>query len=562
MKAKSLLLHAILLLLILLALAPTARGQFAFTTNNGAITITSYNGSGGVVVIPGTTNGFPVTSIGNSAFQLKSSVTGVAIPNSITNIGLEAFLGCSSLTNVTIPNNVTNLGNQAFYNCAKLASATVGNGVTNLGYGTFYGCAALTGVTIGTNVESIGESAFYKCVSLTNITIPNGVSTIGTEAFFDCSSLTNITIPGSVTNIASDAFAGCTNLGVMAVATLNPSYSAVSGVLFDRGQTTLVEYPGQAGNYTIPDSVTNIGDQAFYDCANLTNLTMSTNITSIGSAAFSGCSGLTDIAIPGNVTSIGQDAFSGCSNLTAITVDPANLFYSSFNGVLFDKTQTILVACPGGLAGSYVIPNTVIAIGTDAFTGCASLSSVVIPDGVTCIGTNAFTFCNGLTRVTIPNSVTNIEYEAFYGCSSLTNLTIGSGVTSIGDAAFVACNSLTEIYFLGDAPGGASDIWPASSPTIYYLPGTTGWGTNFDWIPTVQWNPQVKNDASFGILNNRFGFNITGSSNLVIVVEACTNLANPVWVPVQTNILSGGSAYFSDSQWTNFPGRFYRFRSP
>ena len=103
--------------------------------------------------------------------------------------------------------------------------------------------------------------------------------------------------------------------------------------------------------------------------------------------------------------------------------------------------------------------------------------------------------------------------------------------------------------------------------TVYYLPGTTNWGTTFGGRPTVLWNPQAQSDASFGVRANQFGFNIIGSSNLVIVVEACTNFTNPVWQPVQTNTLNtfvgtNGSAYFSDPAWTNYPGRFYRFRSP
>jgi hypothetical protein len=99
--------------------------------------------------------------------------------------------------------------------------------------------------------------------------------------------------------------------------------------------------------------------------------------------------------------------------------------------------------------------------------------------------------------------------------------------------------------------------------TVYYLPGTTGWGMWFGGLPAVLWNPQAQTrDASFGVRTNQFGFNITGSSNLVIVVEACTDLANPVWQPFQTNTLTGGSAYFSDPQWTNYPARFYRLRSP
>ena len=99
--------------------------------------------------------------------------------------------------------------------------------------------------------------------------------------------------------------------------------------------------------------------------------------------------------------------------------------------------------------------------------------------------------------------------------------------------------------------------------TIYYLPGTTGWSSTFEGRPTVLWNPQVQSsDASFGVRTNRFGFNITGISRLVIVVEACTSLGNPTWVPLQTNILTSDSFYFSDPPWTNYPGRFYRLRSP
>ena len=103
----------------------------------------------------------------------------------------------------------------------------------------------------------------------------------------------------------------------------------------------------------------------------------------------------------------------------------------------------------------------------------------------------------------------------------------------------------------------------ADNATVYYLPGTTGWGTTFGGRPAVLWNPLVQtSDASFGVRTNRFGFTITGASNLVIVVEASTNLANPVWAPVGTNTLTGGSSYFSDPQWTNHPARFYRLRSP
>jgi hypothetical protein len=99
--------------------------------------------------------------------------------------------------------------------------------------------------------------------------------------------------------------------------------------------------------------------------------------------------------------------------------------------------------------------------------------------------------------------------------------------------------------------------------TVYYMAGTSGWGPTFAGRPAVLWNPQVQTSgSSFGVRTNRFGFNIAGTSNIVVVVEASTNLANPVWSALGTNTLSGGPFYFSDPQWTNYPSRFYRLRWP
>jgi hypothetical protein len=120
------------------------------------------------------------------------------------------------------------------------------------------------------------------------------------------------------------------------------------------------------------------------------------------------------------------------------------------------------------------------------------------------------------------------------------------------------------VYFKGNAPSAGSTVFNSdNNTTVYYLSGTTGWSSIFAGRPAVLWNPQVQTSgASFGVRTNRFGFNLTGTSGLVIVVEACTNLASPFWQPVQTNTLTSGSSYFSDSQWTNYTGRFYRLRSP
>jgi hypothetical protein len=101
--------------------------------------------------------------------------------------------------------------------------------------------------------------------------------------------------------------------------------------------------------------------------------------------------------------------------------------------------------------------------------------------------------------------------------------------------------------------------------TIYYLPGSTGWDvlTLLTDFPTALWLPQMQTGGTnFGVQSNQFGFNINWASGQTVVVEACTDLANPIWSPVGTNTLTGGSSYFSDPQWTNYPSRFYRLRSP
>jgi BspA type Leucine rich repeat region (6 copies) len=253
---------------------------------------------------------------------------------------------------------------------------------------------------------------------------------------------------------------------------------------------------------------------------------------------------------------------------------------------LFDKSQTTLIQCPAGIGGNYTIPGSVTTIGSVAFSSCTSLTNVTIGNSVTSIGVAAFYYCYGLTSVTIPNSVTNIGDSTFDSCISLTSMTIGSGVTSIGDGAFAQCNgltsitipdsvisigdyafedcfSLTSVYFKGNPPavGGGDLFYNDNNGTVYYLPGTTGWGATFDGLPAVLWNPQIQtSDTSFGLHGNQFGFNITGTAGIPVLIEACTNLASPVWFPLQAITVTNGLVHFSELVQTNSPSRFYRLR--
>ena len=221
---------------------------------------------------------------------------------------------------------------------------------------------------------------------------------------------------------------------------------------------------------TIGNSVTNIGYAAFAYCSSLTSITIPNSVTSIGSEAFRGCSGLTSITIPNSVTSIGEDAFGWCSGLTSIVVEKGNTVYDSrenCNAIIETATNTLIAGCQ-----NTIIPSSVTSIGDYAFDGCLSLTSITIPNSVTSIGEWAFYYCSGLTSITIPNSVTSIGAAAFSHCSGLTSVTIGNSVTSIGDGAFRDCTGLTSVNVLAEVPPtlGNDAFYNVSKKIPVYVP--------------------------------------------------------------------------------------------
>ena len=347
------------LLLLLLPAAVKAQ-DYTYTTNNGAITITGYTGSGGAVTITNTINGLPVTSIGNQAFQDCPSLTSVMIGTNVTSIGVLAFCDCHNLTAITVDgqNSVYSSVAGVLFNKSQTtliqcpgsiiaSSYTIPNGVTNIGLGAFSSCSSLTNVAIPNSVTSIGVSAFNACSSLASVTIPSSVTSIGAQAFRYCP-LTSVTIPASVTSIGGGAFDACTSLTAITVEALNPVYSSVAGVLFNKSQTTLIEYPGgKVGGYTIPASVTSIGGGAFYYCTSLTGVTIPNSVTNIGNVAFMYCSSLTNVIVGSGVTSIGDEAFYDCgSSLTGVYFQGnapsfgSDVFYGDNNATVYYLTCT------------------------------------------------------------------------------------------------------------------------------------------------------------------------------------------------------------------------------
>ena len=260
------------------------------------------------------------------------------------------------------------------------------------------------------------------------------VAEIGTSAFNRSKALTSIVIPDGVSSIAVDAFNFCSNLAAIEVSGQNMNYSSIDGVLFNKKRTRLLKYPTAKTDteYTIPESVTSIGEEA---------LGYSKNLTAI--------------AIPDGVISIALDSFFLSSNLAAIEVGGKNVNYTSIDGALFNKEKTDLIDYPQAKPiTNYTIPEGVINIGAQALAGCKNLTSITIPETVRSIGVGAFNHSSNLKSITIPEGPTMIPSIAFSFCTSLTNIDIPQTVTSIGDQAFMACVNLKSIKI----PDGVTSI--------------------------------------------------------------------------------------------------------
>lgn len=456
--------------------------MFSFDDWTRTYDVISYTGNATSVEIPSVYEGYPVTNIGDAAFEGCSNLTSVTIGSGVTFIGEYAFKDCSSLTSLTIPDSVMSIGKGAFSGCSSLASILVAEGnetyhsqgnclietasktlilgcnnstipndgsVTSIGAKAFSGCKELKNVTIPDGVTSIGAAAFLDCRSLTNITIPNGVAVIDRATFSGCSSLMSLTIPDGVTRIGEDAFSGCAKLVEIInhsslILTTGSSYNGyvayyakeihnetskivnVEDYLFYSYDNIhyLLDYVGEETALVLPASYNDqnyeIYRRAFADYSGMTSVTIPDSVTSIGPEAFEGCDGLTSIAIGSGVTSIDDTAFGVCGNLMSITVAPGNETYHSQGNCLIETaSKTLLLGC-----NNSQVPDdgSVTSIYHSAFFDCSELTSVTIPDGVTSIGSEAFGNCSGLECVTISNSVTDISILAFYGCNSLTTI--------------------------------------------------------------------------------------------------------------------------------------------
>jgi hypothetical protein len=383
-----------------------------------------------------------------------------------------------------------------------------GTTIAITGYTGSGGAITLPGTINSEPVVSIVSNAFNNCTNLTSLDLPSSITSIGDNAFNGCTNLAGVTIPASVVSIGVGPFQNCTQLAQINVDAANPAYASSGGVLFNASLTQLVQYPvgNTQASYTIPASVTSIGDFAFFGGKNLSSVTIPSSVTSIGNDAFTSSS-LTSVTIPASVGSIGNDVFVACPELTQINVAPSNPAYASSGAVLFNAALTQLIQYPAGNAQtSYVIPSSVTTIGENAFASADLLTSITIPGSVTSIGNTAFA-STGLTSVSIPAGVTSIGTDVFTGCIKLTQINVDpansnyaspggvlfdkpltqliqyppsntatsyvipSSVVSVGEGAFFGCSSLnnvtipTSVTSIGKTAFGSSGLTTVAIPS-------------------------------------------------------------------------------------------------
>ena len=374
-----------------------------------------------------------LTFIGERAFYNCEGLTSVIIPNSVTTLNQYAFAFCYYLTSVGLPNSLTTIGNYAFESCFRLNSIIIPNTVMTIGNWAFYDCSGLVSLEIPASVTSIGNYAFCYCTGLAQITvaaangvfdsrnncnaiietstntlrfgcknsfIPNTVTALGTNAFLDMD-IISVHIPQSVTSIGTKAFGGCSLLEQITVAQNNPVFDSRNNcnAIVETSTNKLVV---GCKNTIIPNTITTIGDYAFYNCEGLTSIVVPNSVTTLNQYAFAFCYHLISVGMSNSLTTIGNYAFESCFRLNSIN-----------------------------------IPNTVVTIGNWAFYDCSGLVSLEIPASVISIGNYSFYDCTKLTHIiSWANNPPALGNNVFVGVDKSIPVYVSAGRISIYQAVY------------------------------------------------------------------------------------------------------------------------------
>lgn len=391
--------------------------DFKYTIKNGEVTINKYIGTSSIMSIPSYIDGYPVTTIEGFAFSDNTTITKAIIPNTITNIKYYAFSDCTELLEVKLGNGISSIPQKCFSNCSKLQDIYLPETLIVIEDGAFYYCQSLTKIILPDTFNTIGEMAFYKCTSLINVNIPDTTYEIGKDAFHD-----------------------------------TPWFKNLTGDCVIMGSGILMKFTNDYGeDVIIPEGVQSIYGTSFYET--FENAHVGT------------------VYIPSTLQN-----WSHADTLLfadAFVVNSKNPYVCAYEGVVYNKDRTHLLAVPSNLTGILVVPDTVIRIASNAFRS-SSLTEVILNDGLLEIGEEAFYFAN--TKVNIPDTVITIYDSAFAYCYGITDVVIPQSVTSVGSWAFNGCSNLKSIRFLSMD----CDIYDYSSTmpstaTIYGCPTSTAY---------------------------------------------------------------------------------------
>jgi len=538
------------------------------------------------IVIPSS-----VTNLGRFAFYWLTQLPTIYIPANVTDIDELALVGLRGLIQFNVDPNNPIYCSQDGVLYSKLGTTTSQKLLR------YPWKKSGSSFQIPGEVTEIAPMAFAGS-DLDTISIPQGVVSIGAEAFSDCTKLTSLNIPASVQSVGLSMGGPNGNyipaLTSVDVDEANPYYSSQDGVLFNKNKSSLIFYPMNKGgsSYAIPNAVNHIGECAFAYGRKLTNINIPPSVTSIGSEAFAR-SGLMNISIPDNVTNIESGAFEGCWSLEAVTLSSniTTIKENTFAACLELKSIIIPSNVTAIEIGAFQscrslsaigFPDGLQSIGQYAFAGCDSLQEITIPSSVVEIGDSAFGSCSRLNRInvssenenfisvdgvlydhprsrliayparktdpiySIPTSVSTIGGNAFSAAWALQVIKIPASVVTIGDRAF-GCLNLKAVIFLGNAPEFAGEAFSGpgstssnnSPTTVYYMPGTTGWGATYSGRPTAVWVLQLPVISNFSVIGasslglNSIKFNHNTSPGIPYRVERSPDLKS--W----TTVLSG-----------------------
>ena len=435
-------------------------------------TITGYSGNATALYIPGEIDGHEVVAIGDRAFENRTDLRTVMIPDSVTRINIGAFSGCINLANITLSKKIEKIGENAFYNCDSLQSVEIPKCLNDvyarydsidIPNGVFNECSNLKTIIFEEGSTVIADALFRGCDGLESVTIPNTVTQIYGYAFADCKNLKNINISDSVTVLEENVFQNDTSITEI---NLPDSITALGRGVFSGCD--------RLKSIVIPDSVTNIGISAFSECKNLESVTLSKELEKIGENAFYNCDSLQSIEIPKSLKDVyatydsidtPNGVFNECDNLKTIAFEEgstviADALFRGCDGleeVKIPKTVTVIKNHAFNECiklKAVEISNGMKEIGDSAFSECSNLQKVILPDTVNSMGTNIFYNCINLTEVHLPNIRQNITANTFYNCKKLTTINFPSTLTTIGNSAFSGCESLPEAIL----PSGVEKI--------------------------------------------------------------------------------------------------------